>query len=462
MAGDRTSKSQEKRKSSKPLMEKRRRARINECLAELQGILEAANSGQEETPGSHSKREKAEILEQTVQLVKHLRHQGQTGIPNDPIPQAQYRAGFSECMSEVSRFMEANKSALKPETRSGLLNHLAGSLVPCSGTGWGGTAPFAAGVSRVAPREVGVNLSRPGLERPAGAPASTSVPVHSHTLATPPKVIVPPLAPAQQPTAPSISSQQAVTSNTNNAIPVEQSPRKGEHPTAACIPPLTPATPGVTLPVNFPPAPAGHVALVLPAHLLSSFVGGQFATGQVIPLYHQQSGSPVMGQQRAVTARAPAVLPAGSVGEVLSNPNPGQSSNFDNQCAPSSGTGGAGPIFVIPGLSSGCSSNVASTSARPKASSTPSQPTGHALRGGIPVPASNQPTTPGNVVTMETRSQNGVVYAPASLPMQLFVAPSAYSGGVNAPFANGLSLPNPSAFALGPHWRPWGWDQDQS
>ncbi|XP_038047468.1 transcription factor HES-4-like [Patiria miniata] len=461
MAGDRTSKSQEKRKSSKPQMEKRRRARINECLTDLQGILETANNGQEETTGGHSKREKAEILEQTVQLVKRLRRQDQIGISTEPIPQAQYRAGFNECLNEVSRFMEANNSALNVETRSGLLNHLAGSLGSCSSNnssnGWSASAPpghrqFGPGLGSIVPREVVVHHGRPSSDRPAMAPgAATIVQQSPQALATPPKVMVPPLPPAQPPpTAPSMSSQLQAGANANNAIPVQQSPRKGEHPIAACVPPLASANPGVTLPVNIPQAPAGHVALVLPAHLLGSFVGGQFATGQVIPLYHQQSGSPGVVQQRALTTSV--ALPAGSVGVSSSSPAPVRGSKLDNQCATSSSSVGAGPIFIVPSPNLGNPTNMAPNSARPVAPTTPSPSSVHAYRGGIPVLPSNPSTAPSSVVAMETRNQNGVVYAPASLPMQLYV---------NGPFANGLSLPNPSTLAMGPHWRPWGWDQDQ-
>ncbi|XP_035656409.1 transcription factor HES-1-B-like isoform X4 [Oncorhynchus keta] len=58
----------EHRKSSKPIMEKRRRARINDSLGQLKTlILDALKKDS----SRHSKLEKADILEMTV---KHLRN----------------------------------------------------------------------------------------------------------------------------------------------------------------------------------------------------------------------------------------------------------------------------------------------------------------------------------------------------------------------------------------------------
>lgn len=57
------------RKSNKPIMEKKRRARINHCLNQLKSlILEADNER-----SRHSKLEKADILEMTVRYLQTLR-----------------------------------------------------------------------------------------------------------------------------------------------------------------------------------------------------------------------------------------------------------------------------------------------------------------------------------------------------------------------------------------------------
>ncbi|CAI9734318.1 transcription factor HES-1-B-like [Octopus vulgaris] len=55
------------RKSNKPLMEKRRRARINSCLDQLKTLVLQAHKKDD---SQYSKLEKADVLEMTV---KHLR-----------------------------------------------------------------------------------------------------------------------------------------------------------------------------------------------------------------------------------------------------------------------------------------------------------------------------------------------------------------------------------------------------
>uniref|UniRef100_A0A4W5PQU3 Hes family bHLH transcription factor 1 n=1 Tax=Hucho hucho TaxID=62062 RepID=A0A4W5PQU3_9TELE len=115
----------EHRKSSKPIMEKRRRARINDSLGQLKTlILDALKKDS----SRHSKLEKADILEMTV---KHLRNmqrlQMTAAISRDPSVFGKYRAGFSECMSEVTRFL-STCGGVNTETRSRLLSHLAGCV----------------------------------------------------------------------------------------------------------------------------------------------------------------------------------------------------------------------------------------------------------------------------------------------------------------------------------------------
>ncbi|XP_033920299.1 transcription factor HES-1 isoform X2 [Melopsittacus undulatus] len=93
----------EHRKSSKPIMEKRRRARINESLGQLKTlILDALKKDS----SRHSKLEKADILEMTVKHLRSLqRAQMTAALSTDPTVLGKYRAGFSECMNEVTRFL---------------------------------------------------------------------------------------------------------------------------------------------------------------------------------------------------------------------------------------------------------------------------------------------------------------------------------------------------------------------
>uniref|UniRef100_A0AAY4BMM4 BHLH domain-containing protein n=1 Tax=Denticeps clupeoides TaxID=299321 RepID=A0AAY4BMM4_9TELE len=60
--------------ASKPLMERRRRARINACLVELRALLLRVHGAQAQRP----RLEKAEVLELTV---RHLRSLSSRGAP---------------------------------------------------------------------------------------------------------------------------------------------------------------------------------------------------------------------------------------------------------------------------------------------------------------------------------------------------------------------------------------------
>ncbi|XP_078615611.1 transcription factor HES-1-B-like [Branchiostoma floridae x Branchiostoma japonicum] len=131
------------RKSSKPLMEKRRRARINSSLNELKNlILDTYKNDVNST--SHSKLEKADILEIAVKHVRSLqRQQMAAAVSTDPGALGRYRAGYSRCHAEVARFM-GTVDGVDPQVRQKLLNHLDG----CSQR-----VENAAHSSRVQPRD---------------------------------------------------------------------------------------------------------------------------------------------------------------------------------------------------------------------------------------------------------------------------------------------------------------------
>ncbi|XP_034875992.1 transcription factor HES-4 isoform X1 [Mirounga leonina] len=111
--------------SSKPVMEKRRRARINESLAQLKTlILDAFRKDS----SRHSKLEKADILEMTVRHLQSLRRvQVTAALSADPAVLGKYRAGFNECLAEVNRFL-AGCEGVPADVRSRLLGHLAACL----------------------------------------------------------------------------------------------------------------------------------------------------------------------------------------------------------------------------------------------------------------------------------------------------------------------------------------------
>ncbi|XP_058408538.1 transcription factor HES-4 isoform X1 [Diceros bicornis minor] len=151
----------EHRKSSKPVMEKRRRARINDSLAQLKTLILdalrkdvsrgrrvgreidglrrgaqslghywAASRPHRSCPQSsrHSKLEKADILEMTVRHLQSLRRvQVTAALSADPAVLGKYRAGFNECLAEVNRFL-AGCEGVPADVRSRLLGHLAACL----------------------------------------------------------------------------------------------------------------------------------------------------------------------------------------------------------------------------------------------------------------------------------------------------------------------------------------------
>ncbi|CAD7012908.1 protein deadpan [Ceratitis capitata] len=93
----------ELRKTNKPIMEKRRRARINHCLNELKSlILEAMKKD----PARHTKLEKADILEMTVKHLQSVqRQQLSMAIQTDPTVVHKFKTGFIECAEEVNRYI---------------------------------------------------------------------------------------------------------------------------------------------------------------------------------------------------------------------------------------------------------------------------------------------------------------------------------------------------------------------
>uniref|UniRef100_A0A8C2X261 Hairy-related 9 n=1 Tax=Cyclopterus lumpus TaxID=8103 RepID=A0A8C2X261_CYCLU len=121
---DKPKNASEHRKSSKPIMEKRRRARINESLGQLKTlILDALKKDS----SRHSKLEKADILEMTVKHLRNLQRVQMTALSADATVLSKYRAGFNECMNEVTRFLSTSEG-VNTEVRSRLLNHLSSCM----------------------------------------------------------------------------------------------------------------------------------------------------------------------------------------------------------------------------------------------------------------------------------------------------------------------------------------------
>lgn len=90
------------RKIMKPMLERKRRARINKCLEELKDLM----TGTLQADGENiSKLEKADILELTVRHLHRLRETNTLFMRPDPVNVDKFWAGFHHCATEVTQFL---------------------------------------------------------------------------------------------------------------------------------------------------------------------------------------------------------------------------------------------------------------------------------------------------------------------------------------------------------------------
>ncbi|XP_063709585.1 enhancer of split mgamma protein-like [Culicoides brevitarsis] len=107
------------RKVMKPMLERKRRARINRCLDELKELMTGAlqNNDSENV----TKLEKADILELTVRYLHGLKRKDRLyGNGNSPYAD-RFKAGFKHCAIEVSQFL--NK--IDQNANAHLMRHLS-------------------------------------------------------------------------------------------------------------------------------------------------------------------------------------------------------------------------------------------------------------------------------------------------------------------------------------------------
>ncbi|XP_025410361.1 enhancer of split mgamma protein-like [Sipha flava] len=111
------------RKVMKPMLERKRRARINRCLDELKELMVVALQSEGENV---SKLEKADILELTVRHLHKLRRQQR--LSGNPVTEMdRFRAGYTRCASEVSRCLAATPG-LDVTLGANLMTHLGHRL----------------------------------------------------------------------------------------------------------------------------------------------------------------------------------------------------------------------------------------------------------------------------------------------------------------------------------------------
>merc|ERR1712083_996001 len=110
------------RKVMKPLLERKRRARINSCLDELKDLMVDALQTEGE---SIAKLEKADVLELTVRHLQKLKRQQMLAL-NPQVDLDRYHAGYTACATEVSRCLAS--TGVDITVRSRLMSHLGHKL----------------------------------------------------------------------------------------------------------------------------------------------------------------------------------------------------------------------------------------------------------------------------------------------------------------------------------------------
>ncbi|XP_057324890.1 enhancer of split m7 protein-like [Microplitis mediator] len=118
------------RKVMKPMLERKRRARINRCLDELKDLMVTALAGDGENV---AKLEKADILELTVRHLHKLQRQQRLSA-NPVLDSDRFRAGYTHCANEVSRCL-AETPGVDVALGTKLMTHLGHKLISMDKTG---------------------------------------------------------------------------------------------------------------------------------------------------------------------------------------------------------------------------------------------------------------------------------------------------------------------------------------
>lgn len=113
------------RKVMKPMLERKRRARINRCLDELKELMVTALQSEGENV---SKLEKADILELTVRHLHTLKRQHRLIATPEQSYADRFKQGFTHCAQEVSHFLTSPADSVDPVAGAKLLQHLGSCI----------------------------------------------------------------------------------------------------------------------------------------------------------------------------------------------------------------------------------------------------------------------------------------------------------------------------------------------
>uniref|UniRef100_A0A8C5IEA4 Transcription cofactor HES-6 n=1 Tax=Junco hyemalis TaxID=40217 RepID=A0A8C5IEA4_JUNHY len=143
----------------KPLVEKKRRARINESLRELRLLLADSEF--------QAKLENAEVLERTVRRVRAVLERRGRGGRRLLEASERFAAGYIQCMHEVHTFV-SSCPGIDATTAAELLNHLLESM-PLSEGGCPDSITDVVAEPALGPWPAGEALCLPAAARPGPA-----------------------------------------------------------------------------------------------------------------------------------------------------------------------------------------------------------------------------------------------------------------------------------------------------
>ncbi|XP_022257148.1 uncharacterized protein LOC106472896 isoform X1 [Limulus polyphemus] len=113
-------------KICKPLLERRRRARINRCLADLKRLILST----EKEGNHHCKLEKADILGLTVQHLQRVQAQTSCGMGEHSLKDT-FTYGYAECVRHVTQYLSSLKE-VDSDLVSRITDHMTKSLASVS------------------------------------------------------------------------------------------------------------------------------------------------------------------------------------------------------------------------------------------------------------------------------------------------------------------------------------------
>ena len=110
----------------KPLLERKRRARINKCLDDLKDLMVTALQAEGE---SITKLEKADVLELTVRHLQKLKRQNALGLTPQATYAGRFKAGYAHCAQEVSKYMSQQRGdVVSLDVTTRLFSHLGSCM----------------------------------------------------------------------------------------------------------------------------------------------------------------------------------------------------------------------------------------------------------------------------------------------------------------------------------------------